>query len=73
MKTWVLSWKVRPNCAVLMARRRGLLVEEPMSTLGFCVTGEMTPVCLRGRGEQGYSKGVGGVGGVTCVKVLGGV
>ena len=44
--TWVLSWKVRPNWAVLMASRSGLLEVEPMSTLGFWVTGERTPVAL---------------------------
>ena len=48
---WVRSWKVRPNCAVLMASRSGLFVEEPMSTLGFWVTGERTPegLCAENR------------------------
>ena len=30
-----------------MASRRGLLVVEPMFTLGFCSTGERLPVALR--------------------------
>ena len=45
----VLSWKVRPNCAVLIARRRGLLVVAPMFTLGFCSTGERRPKLLEKR------------------------
>ena len=32
-----------------MARRNGLLLPAPMLTLGFCCTGERTPVFLRTR------------------------
>ena len=44
--TCVLSWKVRPNWAVLMASRRGLFDVEPMFTLGFWVTGERFMLCV---------------------------
>ena len=37
--TWLRSWKVRPNWAVLIASRRGLLLVEPMLMYGFWVTG----------------------------------
>ena len=54
---WLRSWKVRPNCAVLMARRSGLLVVEPILMLGFWVTGERIPATLyrgrKGGGEVG--------------------
>ena len=55
MKTCERSWKVRPNCAVLMANLKGLLVVEPMLTLGFCSTGDLTPLTLH-RNDGTYQK-----------------
>ena len=44
-----------------MASLRGLLVLEPMLTLGFCSTGERLPVALQGgRGREGGREGEGG-------------
>ncbi len=39
------TWKVRPNCAVLIAKRRGC--PQPTSTYGFCCTGERTMLGLQ--------------------------